>query len=48
MLLIYFHFVANKGKKSKGSPGENQGDKNVKFKGKLREAEHETYKQREM
>ena len=42
----YFHIMANKGEE--GSPGENKGSKDVKFKGKGREAEHETYKQREL
>lgn len=34
----YFHIMA---KKEKGSPAENKGDKDVKFKGKSKEAEHE-------
>lgn len=41
----YFHIMASAGQK--GSSGGNKGDKDVKIKGKLREAEHETYKQRE-
>lgn len=35
----YFHIIANKGEK--GSPVENKGDKDDKFKGKSKEAEHE-------
>lgn len=34
----YFHIMAKKGT---GSPAENKGDKDVKFKGKSKEAEHE-------
>lgn len=34
-------------KKEKGSPAENKGEKDVKFKGKSKEAEHEIWKQRE-
>lgn len=33
MLLMYVQIMANKGER--GSPGENIGDKDVKFKGKL-------------
>lgn len=38
--------MANKGEE--GGPGESKGGKDVKFKGKEREAERETYKQREL
>lgn len=36
----YFHIMANTGQK--GSSGGNKGDRDVKFKGKPREAELET------